>query len=90
MLVSSVVASATRTHLRMKDILRLCAYFLYMWCLSSRWIAGKYLVSIGNNSFSILICLKLDLVILCFSILFTGKVVKRSKLVASCNQFIQC
>ena len=35
-LFTSVVASATRTYLRMKDIMRLCANFF--WCVLSRWI----------------------------------------------------
>ena len=41
-LFTSVVASATRTHLRMKDILRLCATFL--WCVPSRWIENVWFV----------------------------------------------
>ena len=35
MFFTSVVARATRTHLRMKDILRLCANFL--WWVPSGW-----------------------------------------------------
>ena len=70
MLFTSVVANAAGAYLRMKDIMRLCANFL--WCTFT--MDRKCLVSIGNNNsvangvmyFSILICLRLDLVVLCF------------------------
>ena len=40
MLFTSVVASAASTYLRMKDIMRLCANFL--WCVPSRWIKNVW------------------------------------------------
>ena len=40
MLFTSVVASATRTYLRMKDIMRLCANFFR--CVPSRWIENVW------------------------------------------------
>ena len=40
MLFTSVVACATRTYLRMKDILQLCTNFL--WCVPSRWIVNVW------------------------------------------------
>ena len=40
MLFTSVVANATCTHLRMKDILRLCANFL--WCVPSWWVENVW------------------------------------------------
>ena len=77
MLFTSVVASAAGSYLRMKDIMRLCANFL--WCVPSRWIKNVWFLlaitaSKRRNVLSILICLKLDLVqlvILCF-FLFPG------------------
>ena len=80
MLFTSVVASAAGTYLIMKDIMRLCANLL--WCVPSRWTenvwfllaitaTNGYQLSNGVMYFSIPICLKLDLVILCF-FLFPG------------------
>ena len=40
MLFTSVVASTAGTYLRMKDIMGLCANFL--WCVPSRWIKNVW------------------------------------------------
>ena len=40
MLFTSVVASTAGTYLRMKDIIGLCANFL--WCVPSRWIKNVW------------------------------------------------
>ena len=40
MLFTCVVASTAGTYLRMKDIMRLCANFL--WCVPSRWIKNVW------------------------------------------------